>query len=70
MTHVSHEGATSGHSSRRGQGADQGPPHPSAHLPCVCLGRHTMGGRIASILAAHDATKFGNSIYSVCDSTF
>jgi hypothetical protein len=33
MTHVSHEGATSGHSSRRDQGDNQGPPHPSARLP-------------------------------------
>jgi hypothetical protein len=34
MTHVSHEGITSGHSSRRDQGDDHGPPHPSARLPC------------------------------------
>jgi hypothetical protein len=33
MTHVSQDGTTSGHSSRRDQGDDQGPPHPSAHLP-------------------------------------
>jgi hypothetical protein len=33
MTHVSHESTTSGHSSRHDQGDDQGPPHPSAHLP-------------------------------------
>jgi hypothetical protein len=31
---VSHEGATSGHSSRHDEGDDQGPPHPSSHLPC------------------------------------
>jgi hypothetical protein len=33
-THVSHEGATSGHNSRHDQGDDQGPPHSSARLPC------------------------------------
>jgi hypothetical protein len=33
MTHVSHKGAMSGRSSRRDQGDDQGPPHPSARLP-------------------------------------
>jgi hypothetical protein len=32
-TQVSQEGTTSGHSSRRDQGDDQGPPQPSAHLP-------------------------------------
>jgi hypothetical protein len=30
---MSHEGTTSGHSSRRGQGDDPGPPHPSSRLP-------------------------------------
>jgi hypothetical protein len=34
MTHVIHEGTTSGHSLQRDQGNDQGPPHPSARLPC------------------------------------
>jgi hypothetical protein len=29
----SHEDTTSGHSSRRDQGDDSGPPHPSARLP-------------------------------------
>jgi hypothetical protein len=64
----------SGNNSRRGQGDDQGPPHPSARLPRVCLGGHTVGayalphftsvryGRIASVSAAHDATLFGDSI--------
>jgi hypothetical protein len=33
MTHVNHEGATSDHNSRRDQGDDQGPPHPSVRLP-------------------------------------
>jgi hypothetical protein len=33
MTHVSHEGTMSGHSSRCDLGDDQGPPHPSARLP-------------------------------------
>jgi hypothetical protein len=33
MTHVSQEGTTSGHNSRRDQGDDQGPPHPSVRLP-------------------------------------
>jgi hypothetical protein len=37
----------SGNNSRRGQGDDQGPPHPGAHLPRVCLGRHTVGGPCA-----------------------
>jgi hypothetical protein len=37
----------SGNNSRRGQGDDQGPPHPSAHLPRVCLGGHTVGGPCA-----------------------
>jgi hypothetical protein len=68
--------------SRQGQGDDQGPPHPSARLPCVCLSGHTMGGpctipftsvrygRIASVSVAHDATQFGDSICLICVSTF
>jgi hypothetical protein len=42
--HTGPEGTTSGNNSRRGQGDDQGPPPPSAHLPCACLTRHTVGG--------------------------
>jgi hypothetical protein len=34
----------SGNNSQHDQGDDQGPPHPSAHLPCICLGGHTVGG--------------------------
>jgi hypothetical protein len=72
----------SGNSSRRGQGDDQSPPHPSACLPCVCLSGHTVGahalshctpvryGRIASVSAAHDVTQFGDSICPICVSTF
>jgi hypothetical protein len=68
--------------SRRGQVDDQDPPHPSARLPRVCLGGHTMGGpctipftsvrygRIAFVSAAHNATQFGDSICLVCVSTF
>jgi hypothetical protein len=44
MTHAGPEGTTSGNNSRCRQGDDQGPPHPSARLPRVCLDRHTMGG--------------------------
>jgi hypothetical protein len=33
MTLKSHEDTSSGHSSRRGQGDDPGPPHPTARLP-------------------------------------
>jgi hypothetical protein len=33
MTHMRHEGTTSGYSSRCDQGDDQDPPHPSACLP-------------------------------------
>jgi hypothetical protein len=43
MTHVGQKGTTGGNSSQRGQREDQGPPHPSARLPCVCLGGHTVG---------------------------
>jgi hypothetical protein len=32
MTHVKHEGTTSGNNSRHGQGDDPGPPHSSARL--------------------------------------
>jgi hypothetical protein len=72
----------SGNSSQCGQGDDQGPPHPSACLPCVCLSGHTVGahalshctpvryGRIASVLTAHDVTQFGDSICPICVSTF
>jgi hypothetical protein len=72
----------SGNSSRRGQRDDQGPPHPSAHLPAYAsvdtpwvahaLSHYTpvRYGRIASISAAHDATQFGDSICPVCVSTF
>jgi hypothetical protein len=82
MAHTGPEGTTSGNSSRRSQGDDQGPPHPSARLSHACLGGHTVGGhalshctpirygRIAFVSAAHDATKFGDSIYLVCVSTF
>jgi hypothetical protein len=34
----------SANNSRRDQGDDQGPPLPSASLPRVCLGGHTLGG--------------------------
>jgi hypothetical protein len=44
MTHAGPEDTTSGNSSQRGQGDDQGPPHPSARLPRVCHGGHTVGG--------------------------
>jgi hypothetical protein len=33
MTLESHKDTMSDHSSRRGQGHDPSPPHPSAHLP-------------------------------------
>jgi hypothetical protein len=34
MTHVSHEGTTSSHSSQRDQRVKPDPPYPSARLPC------------------------------------
>jgi hypothetical protein len=70
MTHAGQKGTTGGNSSQHGQRDDQGPPHPSARLPCVCLGGHTMSGhalshctpvrygRIASVSASHKATQF------------
>jgi hypothetical protein len=39
-----------------------------AHALCHCT--PIRYGRIVSILVAHDATKFGNSICPVCVSTF
>jgi hypothetical protein len=42
MTHAVQEGTTSGNGSQRGQGDDQNPSHPSARLPRVCLGEHTV----------------------------
>jgi hypothetical protein len=44
MTHAGPEGTTSGNNSWWGQRDDQGPPHPSACLPRVWLGGHTVGG--------------------------
>jgi hypothetical protein len=38
------KGTTSGNNSQCGQRDDQGPPLPSARLPCVCLDGHTVGG--------------------------
>jgi hypothetical protein len=82
MTHAGPDDTTSDNSSQRGQGDDQGPPHPNAHLSQVCLGgtprvAHALShytpvryGRIASISAAHDGTQFGDSICLVCVSTF
>jgi hypothetical protein len=74
ITHFrGHEGTTSGHSSWRDQGDDLGPPHPSTHLPWVV---HAVSrcapiryGRIASISATHDATKFVGPINPICAST-
>jgi hypothetical protein len=43
MTHADPEGTMSGHNSWRGQGDDQGPPHPNARLPRVCLTRTKHG---------------------------
>jgi hypothetical protein len=71
----------SGNNSRRDQGDDHGPPHPSANLPHVCLGRtlwvtHALSrctpiryGRIGSSSATHEATLFGHSIYPICTGT-
>jgi hypothetical protein len=59
-----------GNSSQRGQRDNQGPPHPSARLPRVCLTdtpwvayalSHCTTiryGRITSLSAAHEATQF------------
>jgi hypothetical protein len=70
MTHAGQKGTTGGNSSQHGQRDDEGPPHPSARLPRVCLRRHTVGGhalsrctpirygRIASVSATHRATQF------------
>jgi hypothetical protein len=81
-THEGLKGTTSGNSSWRGQGDDQGPPHPSARLPRVCLAdapwvAHALShytavryGRIASISETHDATQFGDSICPICVSAF
>jgi hypothetical protein len=79
MTHTVQDGTTSGNNSRQSQRDDQGPPHPSAHLPRVCLGGHTWEthalsrctpiryGRITSVSVTHEATQFGDSICPVCD---
>jgi hypothetical protein len=72
----------SGNNSRCGQGDDQGPPHPSARLPRVCLTGHNVGGhalfhctpirygRISSVSATHEAIQFGDSICLICVSAF
>jgi hypothetical protein len=39
-----------------------------AHALSKCT--PVMYGRISSVLATHDATQFGDSIYPVCVSTF
>jgi hypothetical protein len=66
----SHEHTMSGNSSRRDQGDDLGPPHPSASLPCdTSTGirgwpmhypgiHHYRYGGIASVSVTYEATKF------------
>jgi hypothetical protein len=70
MTRVIHEGATSGHSSQCDQGDDPDPSHPGARLPRDTstgirewpmdypLYTSMRYGRISSVSATHDATKF------------
>jgi hypothetical protein len=69
MTHAAQKSTTCDNSSQHGQRDDQGPPHPSARLPRVCLGGYTVAhalshctfvryGRIASVSMAHEATQF------------
>jgi hypothetical protein len=67
---MSHEDTTSGTSSRRDQGNDLGPPHPSARLPRDTLIsirgwhmhypgiHHYSYGGITSVSATYETTKF------------
>jgi hypothetical protein len=59
MTHAGQVGTSGGNSSQRGQRDYQGPPHPSACLPHVCLDGHTVRyDRITFVSVAHEATQF------------
>jgi hypothetical protein len=52
MTHVGYEGTMSANSSRRLSKSRAGPPYPSARLPRVCYGGHTVVTHALSLLSS------------------
>jgi hypothetical protein len=64
MTHAGQEGTTSGNSSRRDQGDNQGPPNPGACLPHVCLDGDTMGDPCTIHLSHPGSTKQIRSLHT------